>query len=93
MGSNSDKRPNVVLFVHDSWRWDVMGHMGNPAAQTLVHEHLVETDAVSFSPFMSPLTLLLSLFKRSPFAFGVPCTGYALLYYPQSDQQASSFLS
>ena len=49
MGSNSNKRPNVVLFVHDSWRWDVMGHMGNPAAQTPVHDHLVETDAVSFS--------------------------------------------
>gem|GEM_PF-4050514 len=34
MGSSPNKRPNVVLFVHDSWRWDVMGHMGNPAAQT-----------------------------------------------------------
>jgi arylsulfatase A-like enzyme len=49
MGSSPNKRPNVVLFVHDSWRWDVMGHMGNPAAQTPVHDRLVETDAVSFS--------------------------------------------
>ena len=28
------KRPNIIIFNPDEMRWDTMGHMGNPAAQT-----------------------------------------------------------
>lgn len=41
-------RPNIVLFNPDQWRADVMGHFGNPAAQTPVLDQLVQTEAVSF---------------------------------------------
>ena len=27
------KRPHIVIFNPDQWRSDVMGHMGNPAAE------------------------------------------------------------
>jgi arylsulfatase A-like enzyme len=43
-----EKRPHVLIFNPDQWRGDVLGHMGNPAAQTPVLDSLVETDAVSF---------------------------------------------
>ncbi len=42
-------RPNLVLFNPDQWRGDVLGHVGNPAAQTPVLDQLVETEAVSFT--------------------------------------------
>ena len=42
------KRPHIVIFNPDQWRGDVMGHMGNPAAQTPILDRLVATDAVSF---------------------------------------------
>lgn len=42
------KRPHIIIFNPDQWRADVMGHFGNPAAQTPVLDRLVETDAVSF---------------------------------------------
>ena len=43
------KLPHIVLFNPDQWRGDVLGHMGNPAAQTPNLDRWVETDAVSFS--------------------------------------------
>ena len=43
------KLPHIVLFNPDQWRSDVMGHMGNPAAQTPNLDRWVATDAVSFS--------------------------------------------
>ncbi|HAK53759.1 MAG TPA: arylsulfatase, partial [Gammaproteobacteria bacterium] len=43
-----NKRPHIVIFNPDQWRGDVMGHLGNPAAQTPNLDRLVETDAVSF---------------------------------------------
>lgn len=41
-------RPHVVIFNPDEWRGDVLGHVGNPAAQTPNLDLLVATDAVSF---------------------------------------------
>ncbi|MEW5720150.1 MAG: sulfatase-like hydrolase/transferase, partial [Chloroflexota bacterium] len=43
-----DSRPNLVLFIADQWRGDVVGHMGNPAAVTPNLDRMVQTDAVSF---------------------------------------------
>jgi arylsulfatase A-like enzyme len=43
-----DKRPHIVIFNPDQWRWDVLGHMGNPAAVTPNLDRLVRTDGVSF---------------------------------------------
>lgn len=42
------KRPHIVIFNPDQWRSDVMGHFGNPAAQTPNLDKLVQTGAVSF---------------------------------------------
>lgn len=42
------KRPHLVIFNPDSWRGDVMGHMGDPAAVTPNLDRWVQTDAVSF---------------------------------------------
>lgn len=42
------KRPDIIIFNPDQWRGDVMGHLGNPAAQTSELDALVATDAVSF---------------------------------------------
>jgi len=41
--------PNLVLFVTDEWRGDVLGHVGNPGAKTPVLDRMVEEDGVSFS--------------------------------------------
>ncbi len=46
---NNRKKPHIIIFNPDQWRWDVMGHMGNPAAVTPIIDDLVATDAVSFS--------------------------------------------
>jgi len=43
------QRPHIVIFNPDEWRWDVMGHMGNPAAVTPNLDRLVQNEAVSFS--------------------------------------------
>jgi arylsulfatase A-like enzyme len=43
------KRPHIVIFNPDQWRWDVLGHMGNPAALTPNLDAMVQRDAVSFS--------------------------------------------
>ena len=43
------KKPNIILFNPDQWRGDVLGHAGNPAAQTPRLDALVENDAVSFT--------------------------------------------
>lgn len=45
----SPRRPNLVFFVPDQWRGDVLGHLGNPAASTPVLDRMVGEDAVSFS--------------------------------------------
>lgn len=42
------ERPNILILNPDSWRGDVMGHMGNPAAVTPNLDAAVRTDAVSF---------------------------------------------
>ena len=41
-------QPNLLIFNPDQWRGDVMGHVGNPAAQTPCIDAAVGTDAVSF---------------------------------------------
>ena len=43
------KKPNIVLFVPDSYRGDVLGHQGNPGALTPHLDALVARDAVSYS--------------------------------------------
>ena len=42
------KRPNIVLFVPDSYRGDVLGHQNNAAALTPNLDALVASDAVSY---------------------------------------------
>ena len=42
------KRPNIIIFNPDEMRWDTMGHMGNPAAETPFLDQFAETEAVSF---------------------------------------------
>ena len=41
-------QPNLLIFNPDQWRGDVMGHVGNPAAQTPCIDAAVGTAAVSF---------------------------------------------
>ncbi len=43
------KKPNIVIFMPDSYRGDVLGHQGNPAAVTPNLDAIVERDAVSYS--------------------------------------------
>ena len=42
------QKPNLIFFVSDQWRGDVMGHLGNPGAVTPNLDRLVESEAVSF---------------------------------------------
>ncbi len=42
-------RPNIVIFNPDQWRWDVMGHLGNPAAITPNLDRMARDEGVSFS--------------------------------------------
>lgn len=43
------KKPNIVLFVAESYRGDVLGHQGNPGALTPNLDALAARDAVSYS--------------------------------------------
>ena len=43
-----NNRPNIVLIVPDSYRGDVLGHLGNPGAVTPHLDALVARDAVSY---------------------------------------------
>ena len=45
----SKRRPNLVFFIADQWRGDVLGHVGNRAAITPHLDALVKTEAVSFT--------------------------------------------
>ncbi len=42
------KRPHIVIVNPDSWRGDVLGHLGHPAAVTPNLDERVRTDSVSF---------------------------------------------
>ena len=44
-----DKRPHIIIFNVDQWRGDVLGHVGNLAAETPNLDKIVEEDGVSFS--------------------------------------------
>lgn len=43
------KKPNVVFFMPDSYRGDVLGHQGNAAAVTPHLDAIVRDDAVSYT--------------------------------------------
>lgn len=43
------RRPNILIFVADHYRADVLGHAGNPGAVTPNLDRMVATDGVSFS--------------------------------------------
>lgn len=43
------KRPNVIFFVPDSYRGDVLGHLGNPAAVSPNLDRMVADGAVSYT--------------------------------------------
>ncbi len=43
------KKPNIIFFVPDSYRGDVLGHQGNEGALTPNLDALVNSDAVSYS--------------------------------------------
>lgn len=43
------KKPNIVLFIPDSYRGDVLGHQGNLGAVTPHLDAVVARDAVSYS--------------------------------------------
>jgi len=42
-------KPNIIIFNVDQWRGDVLGHLGNPAAETPNLDNIIKQDAVSFS--------------------------------------------
>jgi|GEM_PF-2444058 len=42
------KQPNIIFFNPDSYRGDVLGHLGNPAAVTPNLDAIVADDAVSY---------------------------------------------
>ncbi|MHA2179909.1 MAG: sulfatase-like hydrolase/transferase [Promethearchaeota archaeon] len=44
-----NEKPNIIIFNVDQWRGDVLGHLGNPAADTPNLDKIVKTDGVSFS--------------------------------------------
>ena len=59
-----DKRPHIVIFNPDQWRWDVMGHMDNPAAVTpnldrFADEGFVLSSAAANYPVCSPSRAML----------------------------------
>ena len=41
-------KPHIIIFNPDQWRGDVMGHLGNPAAETPNLDAIIKHDAVSF---------------------------------------------
>jgi arylsulfatase A-like enzyme len=41
-------KPNIIIFNPDQWRSDVMGHLGNPAANTPNLDKFALQEAVSF---------------------------------------------
>ncbi|MHA2006169.1 MAG: sulfatase-like hydrolase/transferase [Promethearchaeota archaeon] len=43
-----EERPNIIIFNVDQWRGDVLGHMGNVAAETPNLDKIVKNDGVSF---------------------------------------------
>ncbi len=43
------EKPHIIIFNVDQWRGDVLGHLGNSAAETPNFDQLVKTEAVSFS--------------------------------------------
>ncbi|MCK5844840.1 MAG: sulfatase-like hydrolase/transferase, partial [Victivallales bacterium] len=43
------KKPNIVLFVPDSYRGDVLGHQGNAGAVTPNLDAIIDRDAVSYT--------------------------------------------
>lgn len=43
------EKPHIIIFNVDQWRGDVLGHLGNPAAETPHLDQLVKDEAVSFS--------------------------------------------
>lgn len=45
----TEKRPHLLIINPDQWRGDVLGYVGNPAAQTPILDRWVETEAVAFS--------------------------------------------
>lgn len=42
------EKPHIIIINPDEMRWDTMGHMGNPAAQTPNLDRFAEQEAVSF---------------------------------------------
>ena len=42
------KQPHIIIFNPDQWRGDVMGHLGNRAAETPNLDEIIKRDAVSF---------------------------------------------
>ena len=44
-----NEKPHIIIFNVDQWRGDVLGHLGNPAAETPNLDQFVKEDAVSFS--------------------------------------------
>ncbi|MFW9878693.1 MAG: sulfatase-like hydrolase/transferase [Candidatus Thorarchaeota archaeon] len=44
-----NKKPHIIIFNVDQWRGDVLGHVGNPAAETPNLDKIVKQDGVSFS--------------------------------------------
>ncbi len=65
------QKPNIVLFVADSFRGDVLGHLGNPAARTGAVDALVADSAVSFA----------STFSQSPVCTPSRCS-FMTGWYP-----------
>ena len=44
-----NKKPHIIIFNVDQWRGDVLGHLGNSAAETPNLDQIVKNDGVSFN--------------------------------------------
>ncbi|GAH12702.1 unnamed protein product, partial [marine sediment metagenome] len=38
-------KPNIIIFNVDQWRGDVLGHLGNSAAETPNLDNIIKQDA------------------------------------------------
>ena len=79
------KRNNIVYFVADQMRSDSLGHLGNPASITPNLDHLIETDAVSFSNAYCQNPVCVP--SRNSFLSGLypHTTGHRTMHFLQGD--------
>lgn len=76
------KRPHIIIFNPDEMRYDTMGHMGNPAAQTPFLDRFAKTEAVSFR----------NAFCQNPVCVPSRCSFFTGLYPHVHGHRTMSYL-